>query len=236
MNAAAFFAAMEATWPPAASHRTGPWRIRDGAGGGKRVSAATAEAPCGPADVPAAAAAMAALGQRALFLVRDGEEALDRMLEGLGYRVVDPVVGYAMPLAGRGEAPADPMAAFAHWPPLAIAAQLWAEAGIGPARLAVMARAPGPRTAILARAQDRPTGVGFVAISGQTAMLHALEVAPGQRRQGAGRSILRLAAQWAQEHGAETLALAVTAANTPARSLYDGWGMSVVAQYHYREA
>lgn len=235
MNAAAFFAAMEATWPCADSHRLGPWRIRAGAGGGKRVSAATAEAECGTGDVAAAEAAMAALGQPALFLIRDGEADLDSMLAGLGYRVVDPVVGYAMALAGRGEAPCDPMAAFAHWPPLAIAVQLWAEAGIGPGRLAVMARAPGPCVAILARAQDRPTGVGFVAISGRTAMLHALEVTPDQRRKGAGRNILRHAAAWAQDHGAETLALAVTAANGPARSLYAACGMSVVAQYHYRE-
>ena len=34
------FAALEATWPPASSQRLGPFRLRDGAGGGKRVSAA----------------------------------------------------------------------------------------------------------------------------------------------------------------------------------------------------
>ena len=38
-------AALEATWPPARAWTVGPWRIRDGAGGGKRVSAATIRNP-----------------------------------------------------------------------------------------------------------------------------------------------------------------------------------------------
>jgi N-acetylglutamate synthase len=42
---------LEATWPPAARHRAGPWVLRDGAGGGKRVSAATAEGPVTAADL-----------------------------------------------------------------------------------------------------------------------------------------------------------------------------------------
>lgn len=233
MTPAAFFSAMEATWPAAHSERLGPWRIRAGEGGGKRVSAATAEAAVHPGDVAEAERAMAALGQPALFLIRAGETELDRMLAGLGYRVVDPVVGYAMAL-GATAAP-DPMAGFAHWPPLAMAAQIWADAGIGPARLAVMARAEGPKAAILARLQDRPAGVGFVALAAQTAMVHALEVIPERRRQGCARAMLRLAAHWARGEGAGHLALAVTAGNAPARALYEAAGMSVVAQYHYRE-
>ena len=44
MTPATLQAAMDATWPAAAMHRAGPWMLRNGAGGGKRVSAATAEA------------------------------------------------------------------------------------------------------------------------------------------------------------------------------------------------
>lgn len=33
---------MEGTWPAAARLRTGPWVVRDGQGGGSRVSSATA--------------------------------------------------------------------------------------------------------------------------------------------------------------------------------------------------
>ena len=43
MTPAELYATLEATWPPAARRRVGPWTIRDGQGGGKRVSAATAE-------------------------------------------------------------------------------------------------------------------------------------------------------------------------------------------------
>ena len=60
--------------------------------------------------------------------------------------------------------PVSGMAAFAHWPPLAIACDLWAEGGIGPARLAVMDRVEGAKSVILGRANDRASGVAFVAV------------------------------------------------------------------------
>ena len=39
------YSVIEGTWPPASEARVGPWIIRDGQGGGQRVSAATATAP-----------------------------------------------------------------------------------------------------------------------------------------------------------------------------------------------
>ena len=66
-------AVMEATWPPQHSHRLGPWTIRDGAGGGKRVSAASAGAEVSAADLPQAETAMRAIGQPALFLIRPAD-------------------------------------------------------------------------------------------------------------------------------------------------------------------
>lgn len=225
-------AIMEATWPPAVTHTAGPWRIRDGQQGGQRVSATTAEAAWRPADIALAEAEMAALHQSPLFLIRETDAALDAELARQGYHVHDPVVAYAIPSAAL--APPDPMAAFAHWPPLAIATEIWADGGIGPARLAVMQRATGPKTAILSRQNDRPTGTAFVAIHQNTAMLHALEVAPQHRRQGSANIILRAAAAWAQDQGATTLSLVVTKANAPACALYASLGMEVVGNYHYR--
>ena len=140
---------------------------------------------------------MARLDQAALFLIRDGDGALDQALMARGYRIVDPVVAYAAPLASMAQPP-EPMTTFPHWPPMAIAADLWAEGGIGPARLAVMERVRGPKTVILGRAQDRAAGTAFVAIHENIAMLHALEVTPSQRRQGSAHNILRAAALWAQ--------------------------------------
>ena len=228
---------MEATWPAAHNYRTGPWTIRCGMGGGKRVSAATADGIWVETDIPVAEKAMASLGQPPLFLIRDcaGDDALDHALQARGYRVVDPVVAYSAPCTALCEPPVPPMAAFAHWPPLAIAETLWAEGGIGTARLAAMHRVRGPKCTLLSRTNDRPTGAAFVAIEGQIAMLHALEVAPLARRQGSAHNILRAAARWAQEHGATTLAVVVTRANAPARALYASMGMQAVGQYHYRQ-
>jgi ribosomal protein S18 acetylase RimI-like enzyme len=76
--------------------------------------------------------------------------------------------------------------------------------------------------------------VGFVALHGQTAVIHAVEVRPALRRNGAARQMLRAAAHWAAEMGADRLALAVTEANLPARALYASLGMQPVGQYHYR--
>jgi len=194
IDATTLFATLEATWPAALCHRLGPWLVRNGQGGGKRVSAATATATWTLADLASAEAAMLALGQTPLFLLRAGELALDAALAARGYRVVDPVVIYAAPCASIATPPPDPMTVFAHWPPLGIAIDLWAAAGIGPARLAVMQRAMGPKTVLLGRTADRASGVAFAAIHRQTAMLHALEVAPNLRRRGCANNILRAAA------------------------------------------
>lgn len=229
------FAAMEATWPAANVTRVGPWTIRDGQGGGKRVSAATAEGTWSDRDIPAAEAAMSALGQPNLFLIRDGDDVLDQTLDQRGYRILDPVVAYSVRVNDLTSTPPAPMSSFLHWPPLAIAVQLWDDAGITAGRIAVMDRVTGSKAAILSRSNDRPTGVAFVAIADRIAMLHALEVAPTHRRQGSAYNILRAAALWALDQGADTLALVVTAANEPARNLYASVGMRVVGHYHYRQ-
>ncbi len=235
MKRDALFPVIEGTWPPAAHHRTGPWTIRDGQGGGKRVSATTADAPWDEGDLPLAEQAMAALGQRPLFLIRDVENALDQALQARGYRVVDPVVAYTVQVAKLAATPLLPMAAIPHWPPLAICETLWAEGGIGPARLDVMRRVKGPKCAILSRTHDHATGTAFVAIHNQTAMLHALEVAKASRRQGSAHNILRAAVEWAQQNGADTLAVAVTRANVAACALYASLNMQPVGHYHYRQ-
>lgn len=221
-------AVMEATWPPAKGWQDGPFLMRDGAGGGKRVSAASLAGDWTPGDLDL-------LDRMAepLMLIRPGDKALDQALEARGWRIVDPVLAYAAPVATL-TADLPPLAAFPHWPPLEIARTIWAEGGIGPERLAVMDRVQGDKAALLARLGDRPAGVGFVARHGADAMLHALEVRPAFRRQGVGETLLRAAANWASATGAETLSLVVTERNMAARALYARLGMQVVGQYHYR--
>ncbi len=234
MTPQALYDLLEASWPPAFRHRVGPWAIREGQGGGQRVSAATAEGGWVPDDIALAEHAMSALGQPSLFMIRAGDDALDAALAARGYAVKDPVVAYAGGAARIASPAPDPMTAFAHWPPLEIARDIWAEAGIGPGRVAVMDRVRGAKCALLGRRNDRASGAAFAAIHGDAAMLHALEVLPAMRRQGSANNILRMAAQWALDNGATTLALVVTEANGPARALYASLGMTLVGQYHYR--
>lgn len=228
-------AVMDATWPAAATTLQGSVMLRDGQGGGKRVSAASVEGPWHAADLNRAESEMMGKGQRPLFVIRDGDDDLDAALALRGYAVVDPVLAYAAPLVDvLGEGPAY-MTTFPHWPPMEIARNLWADAGIGPERLAVMDRVAGPKCVILGRANDRASAVAFVACHARHAMLHALEVAPALRRQGSAQNVLRAAARWAADQGAVSLSLVVTLANDPARSLYAGMGLQVVGRYHYRQ-
>ena len=218
------FDVIEATWPPATAERQGPWTVRDGAGGGQRVSATTVEAEHTAADLDGCAST--------LFMVRNGEDALDADLEARGFTIGDPTVAYAISVSELTREPVPPVSAFALWPPLAIQRDLWAEGGIGPARVDVMDRVKGPKTSILARHADQPAGSAFVAIHENIAMIHAIEVTPAMRRQGVGANILRCAAHWAQDQGADTLALLVTRANTPANALYASQKFEVVGHYH----
>ncbi|MCP3969468.1 MAG: GNAT family N-acetyltransferase [Rhodobacteraceae bacterium] len=225
---------LDATWPAASARRAGVWTIREGQGGGQRVSSATADAPVQYNDIMQAEVAMAALGQTPLFMVRPGEEALDGMLEARGHKIKDPVALYCALVERLTQTPVPLVSAFYLQPPLAIVTDIWEAGGIGLPRRAVMDRVTGPKTAILARHSDRPAGAAFVGICDTIAMVHAIEVVPALRKQGVGANILRAAAHWAQDRGATHLALAVTRANKAANALYTSQGMTVVGDYHYR--
>ena len=226
---------IDATWPAAALHQTGPWLVRDGQGGGKRVSAATAQAPVTGDDIDQAEQAQHSLNQPALFMIRETDSALDHLLAARGYALIDPVAIYLAPTAAIASPAPPPLAAIPFWPPLEITRLIWGEGGIGPERLAVMDRVTLPKTGLLGRNGSRSAGVAFVAALGHTAMLHALEVRPGQRRQGTALNIMSRAALWAQDQGATRISVLVTQANAPARNLYASLGMTIVGQYHYRQ-
>jgi GNAT superfamily N-acetyltransferase len=235
-SASDLYAAVEGTWPPARSFRQGPWTLREGQGGGKRVSAATAEGPVDGADIAAAETAMRAMGQVPLFMIREGDEALDSALEARGYAVIDPVTMYACAAARLTDIPIPRVTILRVWEPLAIMLEMWAAGGIGPDRIAVMHRAKGPKTGLLGRFNDKPAGCAFAAIHDGIAMVHAVEILPHQRKLGVGKWMMRAAAFWAASQGARTLAVVCTDANTGANALYASLGMQVVGQYHYRIA
>ncbi len=211
-------AALAATWPPAAATRDGALTLRDGAGGGSRVSAASLAPGWTGADIDRLVAAMPA----PLVRVAD-DPRLDAALAARGFVRHDPSVIMAGAVAAGPEEDV-----VRRWPPDGVA--LWAAQGIGAARLAVMHRAPGPKTVLAAG----DMAAAFVACHGGWAVLHALVVAPAARRRGWGRRLTQAAAGFGRDHGAGGLALAVTVANAPARALYAALGLEEVGRYHYR--
>lgn len=228
------YAATDATWGPKSSVSHHGWEIREGAGGGKRVSAATKNLP--DARIEDAESAMDGLGQNHLFMLRDGEDQLDRELDARGYVVIDPVTLYAAPISKIQEnAPTD-LTSTPCAQRLAALEDIWQAGGIGTGRFAVMDRVAGPKTHLLGRCDNSPAAAAFVACDGNIAMLHALEVAEGFRKRGLGRALSRAAAAWGAGQGADTLALMTTDANTGANMLYQRLGMQVAGHYHYRVA
>jgi GNAT superfamily N-acetyltransferase len=227
------FAALDATWPAARVSRASPWTIREGAGGGQRVSAATANGEVLEKDIDRGEAAMRAVGQRPLFMIRRDNAVLDGWLDARGYEVVDPVAIYSAKSTALAHA-VKPTTIFPAWPPLAIQTEIWAAGGVGEPRLAVMTRAAVTKTALLERQGDRAVATSFVACNDRIAMLHALEVIPEARRCGAGTTMMAAAANWAVSQNAEMLVVMVTRDNAPANALYRSLGMAEVGQYHYR--
>lgn len=231
MDAATITAVIDSTWPAARFLQRSGWMIRDGAGGGSRVSAATALVPGEIGDIPAAEAAMEELGQVPKFMVRPGETALGAALAARGYREQDPTSLYL--IGCDALARPDRESVVPGWPPLAVQREIWAAGGIGPARLAVMERARAPRTSLLGRLDNRVAGTAYVGIHGDTAMLHALEVAMPFRRRGLARQMVAGAAHWAELNGAVRLSLLVTRANVAANRLYASMGFELLEGYRY---
>lgn len=234
----ALYAVLDATWPAAHTTELGPWTIREGQGGGQRVSATTARQPVEsvalPAEIARAEAVMDKLGQPRLFMIREGDDTLDAALEERGYAVHDPVNAYLAPVAPLAAERPPRVTALLAWEPLAIMLDIWEAGGIGPARIAIMHRAPDPKTGLIGRLNDHPAAAGFCAIHDGIAMIHALEVLPHQRNQKMGRYAVHELAHWAAENGASHISLMVTEANAPACALYTSLGMSIVGKYHYR--
>lgn len=227
------FDTLDATWPAARRFVKDGWVLRQGDGGGQRVSAATAAHA--DASIEEAEAGMRALGQRPLFMVRPGEDALDDALERRGYDIVDPVTIYASQSADIAAHP-KPAEAISAWPPLAIQSEIWRDGGVGPARIAIMDRATCQRTTFLGRVEDRPAATVYIGAHNGLAMLHALETRVAHRRKGIGRTLVSVAAQWAMDIGADWVTLAVVTENKPACALYESLGMQAATSYHYRRA
>lgn len=228
-DSARLLQALDATWAAAEFAEVAGWTVRRGDGGGNRVSAAS-----GSGKIEDAVNAMAQWGQIPLFQLLPDQQDLDADLVAQGYRMHAPVVFYAAKASDMVGEQSHMAAAYrCHCRP-AIMEEIWAQGGIGPARLAIMDRVKQPKQLLLSRAGDRPAGTAFVAIDQDVAMIHAVEVLPQYRRMGSAVLLMEVAARFAVERGAEWLTLAVTQENAPARTLYERLGMVETGRYHYR--
>lgn len=225
------FDAVDATWAPLNAHTHKGWLVREGAGGGKRVSAATLLSDLEDAGISSAVEKLRSLGQHPLFMIRNSDSDLDCRLQHLSYDVIDPVVILAeqtqrllitTPKA-RGEitAPTSPNDA---------AKAIWAAGGIGQDRLNVMARVSVPKAVLIAGEM----GVAFAAAYNGIAMVHAVEVAKDHRRKGVANALMRKAAEWAADQNCEWMAVLTVKENIAARTLYEKLGMAEATAYHYR--
>ncbi len=94
----------------------------------------------------------------------------------------------------------------------------------------------GPRVVGFAtlRSGGRPVGIGRVSVEGAWAGVTSVDVAPGARRQGIGRAVMRALVGWAQDRGAAATYLQVRAANDAALRLYATLGYVTHHPYCYR--
>lgn len=231
---AQLMAAIDATWPAANKVAAGPWMLREGRGGGKRVSAATAQGDWREDDLSAAETAMRLMGQEPLFMITEDDAALDLVLDERGYHMVDPVNVRICPVEHLTDLALPRVTAFAVWEPLEIMREIWQDGDVGHPRQQVMERVSGPKTAIFGRLTDRPAGSAFAAIHDGIAMVHALHILAQHRGRGLGGWMMRAAALWAQSQGAEWLSVLCTKDNAAANGLYASLGCPILGGYHYR--
>lgn len=232
---AALFETVDATWPAAEKIACGPLTLRRSPGGGKRVSAATANGPVTPEDLDLAEVRMTGMGQTPLFSLRPWDTALDEMLAARGYAVADLTNILTCPVDLLASMEIDPeQEGLAGWEPLAIQLDYWRDGGIGRDRIAVMERATCRKTTLVGRHDNSPGGTCYIGLNDGIAMMHALEIVASARRKGMGRAMTVQAAQWAARQGARDFACLCVDSNLAANALYLKLGMQVVGQYHYR--
>lgn len=227
------FNAVDATWAPYAFHTHENWLVREGAGGGQRVSATTLLSEIHDYQISIAVEKMASLGQTPLFMIRNTDEKLDAELHGLNYDIVDPVVILIAETQKLLRNPTNQMQAVQTLgAPNANVKSIWADGGINQGRLNVMARVEAPKTIINAGQM----GVAFAAAFNSIAMVHAVEVASAHRRKGVANALMYKAFQWAEEQNCKWVSVLTVRENIPARTLYENLGMVESAAYHYRRA
>lgn len=234
MTPNSFWAASEICWPPLNKKNIGPWVIREGEGGGNRVSSTTANDFFTKEDIFIAENHMQLLNQKNIFHIREKDLELDNILERLGYSLVDKTVVYGLKIAKMSSPCVPPMTAFNIWPPLRIMKDIWEIGGTTDSRISVMERCKVRKTAILGRIENKAAGCAFISEYKGIAILQALFVLPSYRRKGLARFLISESVKWVSYADSAYLALMTDKYNKEARGLYDSLGMKIIDKYHYR--
>lgn len=234
----ALIAEMEASWPPETAVDGDGWRLRVAPGGGSRVnSARRLGAAVDGADALAAVERFyAARDADALIQAREDDGALSEAASAAGYAAFDHSGLYEGSISDACAAPSTPpdgvrLIRVEHVP--AALEQFWASLGVGAPRLAVMARAAGPKTAVAARVGDRLAGAVFVSAPSGRAFVHALAVAPTARRRGIAALMTRAALTIVAERGAARFATSVVRGNVASEGLFQTLGARPSGGYIY---
>lgn len=232
-------------WPAPRNAVMGDWLLRSAGGYTKRANSANALQP-GAALTPELLAQIEAHYARqqlpSIFRLSPlADTRVDALLQGHGYRVVDPSL-----LMLRATQPDD-----ARWQPAAdmqlqIAPQLpsaWLD-GYCAASAHPMAQQPAHRAilesigmhcaymSLLQQGQVRAWGLAV--LERDAVGLYEVLVHPDHRGQGLGRHVVQGLLHWAAQQGATHTDLQVAASNLRAQQLYASLGFAPVYGYHYR--
>jgi GNAT superfamily N-acetyltransferase len=111
-------------------------------------------------------------------------------------------------------------------------------AGLSPSRReiapAILAGLPARRCYFSCRRAGRVVGSGLSIADGSLASVQCMATIEGFRRQGSAQAILSAVEAWAAAQGCTHLYLQAEAANTPAMTLYEGFGFRMAGRYHLR--
>lgn len=230
-------------WPAPQTVLCGGWVVRMADGYTKRANSANALTPDTPlADLePMIRALYERRGLPVVFrLTPLAGTAADAVLDGLGYRAMDPSL--VMTAALDGLMPVDAIPG-ADTVMAAAVTPAWLEGYTAANRLSAAQRAAHGR---ILDTLTLPAAFATVYRDGQAVAyglgvyergmvgLFDIVVLPEARRRGYGGVLTRALMQWGRSQGAEQAYLQVTEINDAARRLYAAHGFREAYRYHYR--
>lgn len=225
-------------WPARQTVLHAGWQFRLSGGFTKRANSANALAPGAAFDGQrtAAEAFYARHGLPAIFRITQlAPPQADRALMAAGYTLFDPSLVLRAPLNAAAHDPAvdigrTPSAAWLDGFAAANGVALQHQA-LHHAMVQSIALPAGFATL---RVQGEAVAFGLAVVERGAVGLYDLVVAPAQRGQGHGRTLVQALLHWGRQAGADWAYLQVREQNAVARALYAALGFTPCYGYHYR--